>query len=100
MNVRDQGLTKVDIPTLMMYPAELFGASPSLTIVPTFDSSLALYSSNRLVKSQASETQKELSKSKEECQKLRLRLKDLESKLSRVGSAFSGGHSRETTDRH
>ena len=54
MNLRSQGLSKVDVPTTMVYP-NIFGATPSLSIVQTQDS-LALYSSKRLVKSQASET--------------------------------------------
>jgi hypothetical protein len=99
MNLKDAQLTKVDVPTPMMYP-DFFTPSPNVRLTPTPDS-LALYSSKRLVKSQASETQRELDKAKEEIKKLRLRVKDLEGKLSRVGNAFmtpQGSGGRQSTN--
>ena len=49
MNLKDAQLTKVDVPTPMMYP-DFFNLSPNLKVTPTPDS-LALYSSKRVVKS-------------------------------------------------
>ena len=89
LNLKDAKLTKVEVPTPMMYP-DFFSPSPNVKLTPTLDS-LALYSSKRLVKSQASETQRDLDKAREEVKKLRLRVKDLEGKLSRVGNAFMAG---------
>jgi alpha-tubulin suppressor-like RCC1 family protein len=54
MILKDAQLTKVDVPTPMVYP-DFFAPSPNVRVTPTNDS-LALYSSKRLVKSQASET--------------------------------------------